>query len=489
MRSALLQVALFVAAVLVLLPVAALAQSDEAPLVGLEVSGSPLLVGEGGSMRTTVSLDQPAELRLRVVDFDGRTVRELFNGRRRAGDLERAWSGRDEDGARVPHGPYRIVATATADDVTERAATWVTVSDRAVYPRAPGFITVAVDPGHGGDYDGAVADDGTREADLNLDIGLRLARMLEGAGVQVVLTRTTDGHVNEPPTDRTGDRVIDGDDELAARPDAANLARADLYISIHNNIAVNTSVGGPSTYFFDERPYAGRNARLARIVQEEMVKGLVDAVGGDWKPYDHGTLVYPYFVLRGYDPPRLRRPTQMPAVLSEGMFLSNERELALLQRPAIRGAMAAGYYQAVAKYLARRGPHLGYELVSGPAEPVRPGEKATYRIEVRNQGTEPVRDWRLDVEAVKAPPRYAGRIGRGTRVGEARIPRLGPGESKVVEVSVAAPDKAGEWMLVFDARDRDRKRASSQGVPALQVRLTTVAPVGLPLASPSGDGS
>ena len=128
--------------------------------------------------------------------------------------------------------------------------------------------------------------------------------MLEAAGVDVVLTRSVDAFVNEPPTERTGDGLIDGDDELAARPDIANAARADLFIAIHNNIAVNESVGGPSTYYFDERPFGARSARLARIVQAEMMSALQGVADG-YQPYDHGTLIYPYYVLRGVDPPRL----------------------------------------------------------------------------------------------------------------------------------------------------------------------------------------
>jgi hypothetical protein len=166
----------------------------------------------------------------------------------------------------------------------------------------------------------------------------------------------------------------------------------------------------------------------------------------------------------------------MPAVLSEGMFLSNPRELALLKRPAIRGAMAAAYYQAVAKYLARRGEHIGYELEAGPVEAVAPGSKQTFAIEVRNQGTEPIRDWRLDAEVIKAPPRYVGRIGRGTPAGEARIPRLAPGEARTVRLDVTAPERPGDWMVVVDARDRGGKRATAKGAPALQVRLSTSEP-------------
>jgi len=481
----LLPVLAIVAVLVLVLPANVLGQTTAPPLVTLETRGSPMVAGEGGAIGATVSLAEPAQLRLRVVDFDGRTVRVLYDGQHPAGELEASWTGRDDRGDRLASGPYRIVAAATARGAPERAEAWVSLVDRAVYPEEPGLITVAVDPGHGRDYDGAVAADGTREADINLDVALRLARMLEGAGVNVALTRSADINANEPPRDRTGDGVVDRDDDLAARPDLANLARADLFLSIHNNWAVNRHVGGPSTLYFDERPFGDRSARLARIVQDEMLAALGEFSGDGWEPHDHGTIVYPYYVLRGYDPPRLRRPTQMPGVLSEGLFLSNERELALLQRPRVRATMALAYYEAVAKYLARRGAHVGYELVSAPPGAVSPGQTVTYEVEVRSQGSERLDGWRLDVSAVGAPARYVGRTGRGETVAEARIPRLAPGETATVAVEVEAPAEAREWMLVFDARDRDGKRAAALGSPALQVRLM----VDEPAASPSPSAS
>jgi N-acetylmuramoyl-L-alanine amidase len=417
-------------------------------------------------------LSEPAKVRVRAVDFDGRTMRLLADGEREAGEFDLDWLGRDAGGEPVPRGPYRIVASATAasDGRVERADGWITVADRAVYPEAPRFITIAVDPGHGGDYDGAVAPDGTREADLNLDIGLRLARMLEGAGVNVVITRRADAQVNVPPEDRTGDGVIDGDDELAARPDLANAARADLFLSIHNNTAVNESVGGPSTFYFDERSFGARSERLAMIVQAEMVAALTEVAGGT-TPHDHGALIYPYYVLRGFDPPRLQRPTQMPGVLSEGMFLSHPGELALLQQPTVRAAMAVAYFDAVSKYLARRGDHIGYELVEAPSGTVPAADHVVYRVAVRNQGTKVIEGWRLKVTGVAAPERYVSRIRDALTVGEAEIPRLKPGESRVLEVGVTAPGP-GEWTLLFDARDSEGTRAAELGSPMLQVDLS-----------------
>lgn len=485
MRRFLLPLPLVAGLALALAPLLTMAQAP-AELVRLEVGDRPLVVADGGKIPIAVSLAEPARLRLHVEDYGGDVVRRLYQGRREAGGMSQGWFGRDAAGEWVPHGPYRIVATATArsDGRMEQADAWVTVTDRAIYPLAPGLITVAVDPGHGGDHDGAVGPDGTREADLNLDIGLRLARMLEGAGVNVVITRTADVNVNEPPEDRTGDGIIDYDDELAARPDMANDARADLFLSIHNNTAVNDSVGGPSTLFYDERPFGSRNARLAGLVQEEMVAALSEAVGGSWEPYDHGALIYPYYVLRGFDPPRLRRPTQMPGVLSEGLFLSNPRELSLLRRPAIRAAMAGAYYDAISKYLARRGAHVGYELISGPGETLLPGQAATYRVLLQNKGNETIHDWRLLVLAVGAPERYVSRIRDPLTVGEVEVPQLPAGESAALEVAVTAP-AAGEWMLLFDARDRDGARAAEMGSPPLQVPLLVAGPEPTPASSPA----
>jgi N-acetylmuramoyl-L-alanine amidase len=455
-----------------------------------------------------VDLSEPADLRLRVVDFGGRTVRELFTGPRGTGRLSRTWRGQDDGGEIVPVGPYRVVASAIRLGASERAEAWVTVAERAVYPPDPGAITVAVDPGHGGGLDGAVGEDGTREADLNLDIGLRLARMLEGAGVGVVITRTADVFVNEPALERTGDGVSDETDELAARPDMANMAGADIFIAVHNNIAVNESVGGPATFYFDERPFGARSEALARIVQAEMVEKLGRFADERWQPHDHGALIYPYYVLRGYDPPRLRRPTQMPGVLSEGLFLSNPRELRYLKRPSVRQAMAEAYYDAVATYLERRASQVGYALVGGPqrsaagaapgldpaqavvasellaGEPLA-GEPLAYEIEVQNKGVEAMQGWRLGVGAIPATFLYEGRGRAGLPVGEGRIPRLEPGQKAIVTVEVTAPGPGGDWFLLFDALDRDDRRASRLGSPVLQLPLATADPPPMVVPSPT----
>jgi N-acetylmuramoyl-L-alanine amidase len=466
-------------------------QPADAPGLSLVVSGSPVRDdGSGPGLTVRVSLTTPSTLTLRVVDFDDRTVQVLFEGGRQAGTLTRRWWGRDTAGRPVAEGPYRVEATAipvgaARDAMPLRGEAWATVADRPIYPVGPGVITVVVDPGHGGPFDGAVAPDGTREADLNLDTGLRLARMLEGAGVRVVLTRDADEAVNTPAIDRVPNGMVDVTDDLAARVDIANAARADLFIAVHDNFAVDHTTGGPSTYYSGARTFSDRSALLAQLVQANMVAGLATVAGGHWQPYDHGALTYPYYVLRDYDPPRLLRPSRMPGVLSEGLFLSNPRELRLLKLPRVRQAMANAYYRAIAEYLSRRGSQIGYSLVSAPTE-VGPGATFDLEVEVRDQGSTDLRGWRLVVGAQPAGSTDLGRGRPGATIGGRRLPALERAERRTLRVRVTAPSVPGAWVLQVDAQDGNGVRASRAGSPMLEVPLDVGAvPSGLPVATPS----
>ena len=62
---------------------------------------------------------------------------------------------------------------------------------------------VVIDAGHGGRYPGAVASDGTREADVNLGVALELRRLLREAGATVLLTREGDHDLLDESVVRT----------------------------------------------------------------------------------------------------------------------------------------------------------------------------------------------------------------------------------------------------------------------------------------------
>ena len=56
----------------------------------------------------------------------------------------------------------------------------------------PSAKVVVIDPGHGGEDGGAVAEDGTPEAPINLAISLKLREILFLAGVETRMTREED---------------------------------------------------------------------------------------------------------------------------------------------------------------------------------------------------------------------------------------------------------------------------------------------------------
>jgi N-acetylmuramoyl-L-alanine amidase len=203
---------------------------------------------------------------------------------------------------------------------------------------------IAIDPGHGGDDSGAVGtlppgtptglpertdpDGQTRiyEKDVNLDVGHRLNDYLRARGYDTLMTRTQDlagGDV--PSTTTTAD--------LAARVDTANIARADLFVSLHQNALAATTSGTETFVYYS----AGQGAVvLAGLIHRQMLAAL-------GLP-DRGVKTAGFYVLRN---------TYMPAVLVEGAFLSNPNEAILLADPAVRQRIAEAVGAGVVEYVDR----------------------------------------------------------------------------------------------------------------------------------------
>jgi N-acetylmuramoyl-L-alanine amidase len=143
---------------------------------------------------------------------------------------------------------------------------------------------IAIDPGH--PPLGATGPTGLREADANLAVGLALRTLLQQAGARVVMTRTTDSAV-----------------DLWSRVALADTSGAELLVSIHNNAlpdGVNPFTNNGTSVFYNQP----RSLPLAAEIQRFLVRRLA----------------LPDLGISRADL-ALVRPTWMPAVLSEGMFL------------------------------------------------------------------------------------------------------------------------------------------------------------------------
>lgn len=191
--------------------------------------------------------------------------------------------------------------------------------------------TVVIDPGHGGSQNGTANEDlGILEKEMTLDVSLRLSEHLKSAGFKVVLTRYDD-------------RLVGLDD----RSKMANGLKADLFVSVHFNAALNKNANGLETYMLtpegqpssssasagaDALLYPGNrfdaeNFELAYRIQDSLLERL--------DREDRGVKKARFRVLKGLD---------SPGVLAECGFVSNQNEGLLIS--------TAGYRERVAQALA-----------------------------------------------------------------------------------------------------------------------------------------
>jgi len=196
-------------------------------------------------------------------------------------------------------------------------------------PAAAAGPLVVIDPGHGGIDPGAVNEAaGILEKTVNIEVGRRLARILESRGLRVRMTRGDDG-LDSPCGDAGHAQRGPGLDE---RVDLANRLKADLFISLHANAFRDPRCSGVEIFYC---PGSAAGERLADRFREAVSAGVAPTTC-KVRPCD-------YYVLR---------QTTMPAVVVEMGYISNHREARLLSQPAYQERLARAFAQAVDSYLA-----------------------------------------------------------------------------------------------------------------------------------------
>lgn len=244
---------------------------------------------------------------------------------------------------RVVRPPAAVLATCVVVGACAGAPGAFPVGARVEAP------TVVIDPGHdlranlatepigpgsairkikdGGGTRGVVT--GIREADLVLDVSLRLRRLLRDAGVRVVMTRT-----------RTASMSMGN----VARARIANRVGAALFLRVHADGHADRRVRGSHTLApalrrgWTDDVYAA-SRRAARLVQAELVRasrfpdrGITersDFTGFNW--------------------------ADVPAIMVEMGFMTSPVEDRELARPPVRARIALGLCRGVLRVL-RRAP-------------------------------------------------------------------------------------------------------------------------------------
>jgi len=231
---------------------------------------------------------------------------------------------------------------------------------------------VVIDPGHGGDDHGTMGANGVSEKDVVLDVGIRLGRLLQALGAEVVYTRAGDYFV-----------------PLETRTALANREQADLFVSIHTNSSNDHAIRGVETYYlnFTSSPDALAVAQRENTVNQKSLgelRGLVQRIAQQEKIYEsrefattvqqalaralpdarnRGVKEAPFIVLTG---------ASMPAILSEISFLTNADDEHSLADPAARQRMAEALYAGISEYIASLG---------GVRQPLPVKSRAAWAIE------------------------------------------------------------------------------------------------------------
>jgi N-acetylmuramoyl-L-alanine amidase len=126
-------------------------------------------------------------------------------------------------------------------------------------PAVARIITIALDPGHGGEDPGAIGQGGSHEKDVVLEIAKRVRRKLEAEpNMRCMLTRDADFFV-----------------PLNVRVQKARRVQADLFVSIHADAFVSPDAHGSSVFALSER---GASSTAARWLANK--ENSADLIGG-----------------------------------------------------------------------------------------------------------------------------------------------------------------------------------------------------------------
>ncbi|HKH71521.1 MAG TPA: N-acetylmuramoyl-L-alanine amidase [Vicinamibacterales bacterium] len=216
-----------------------------------------------------------------------------------------------------------------------------------------GVARIVIDPGHGGHDPGAKAR-GLEEAELVLDVALRLEALLKDAGVEVIMTRRSDTFI-----------------ALDERTAIANRVGADLFLSIHSNASASDLAHGVETYFLNFAPNpqteaiaARENAGGSRTMRN--LPDIVRAIALNNKideSRDFASMVQSALYTKLQKTNRIVRNlgvkqapfmvlvgATMPSILAEISFITNRQEATLLKTDKYKQQIAEALLAGVLRY-------------------------------------------------------------------------------------------------------------------------------------------
>ena len=238
-------------------------------------------------------------------------------------------------------------------------------SDTARAGKVVRMITIALDPGHGGEDPGAIGASGVREKDIVLAIAKRLKfKLEEQPHIRVMLTRDGDYFV-----------------PLGTRVEKARKVQADLFVSLHADAFLSPSARGSSVFVLSEKGASstaarwlankenladaigganlkGQDMQLASVLLDlsttaqindslKLGKAVLSEIGGIARLHKGAVEQASFAILKAPD---------IPSILIETAFISNPEEEAKLRDNGYQDEMAAAITKGIKHYFSRNPP-------------------------------------------------------------------------------------------------------------------------------------
>ncbi|MDF2577381.1 MAG: amiA [Chlamydiales bacterium] len=179
---------------------------------------------------------------------------------------------------------------------------------------------ILIDAGHGAhDLGTSSSDKRHHEKSLNLTTALLVCNHLKHKGFRTTLTRQRDRFIT-----------------LEGRVMQANRAKASLFVSIHFNSSSNKKAEGIEVFYYPSKHNHSRTQNSKKLADI-----LVKTIKQKTHALNRGVKEASFFVIRN---------THMPAVLIEGGFMTNPKEMAKLKNPTYLNLLAIGIAEGISNY-------------------------------------------------------------------------------------------------------------------------------------------
>jgi N-acetylmuramoyl-L-alanine amidase len=232
-------------------------------------------------------------------------------------------------------------------------------------PQSRRLLTIAIDPGHGGEDPGAIGKRGSREKDIVLSISRKLkAKIEQEPDMRSYLTRDGDYFV-----------------PLHTRVNKARRVKADLFVSVHADAFVRPNAKGASVFALSQQ---GASSTAARWLANK--ENSADMIGGlNIKTQDHqvaqllldmstsaqikdslklgdavlkqigsfAKLHKPHVEQAGF---AVLKAPDVPSILIETAFISNPEEEARLNDQDYQEQIASSILIGIKNYFAKNPP-------------------------------------------------------------------------------------------------------------------------------------